>query len=42
MAKLHHQPQTAKSHAAVQLIKRTKEGWEAASDPRKGGAPAGR
>ena len=46
MQKLHHQTIEAKDHCAVQLIKRTSvEGeqcWEAASDPRKGGCPAGK
>lgn len=45
MQKLHHQTTEAKDHCAVQLIKRTSAGgeqrWEAASDPRKGGRPAG-
>jgi gamma-glutamyltranspeptidase len=29
------------SVASVQLIRASPEGWQAASDPRKGGAPAG-
>jgi gamma-glutamyltranspeptidase / glutathione hydrolase len=46
MQKLHHQVIPAKEHCVVQLIKRTVvDGvtrWEAASDPRKGGRPAGK
>ncbi len=46
MQKLHHQSVPAKEHCAVQLIKRvTEDGktrWQAASDPRKGGSPAGK
>jgi gamma-glutamyltranspeptidase/glutathione hydrolase len=46
MQKLHHQVVTPKDHCAVQLIKRTRVNgqtrWEAASDPRKGGRPAGK
>ncbi len=46
MQKLHHQTIPAKDHCAVQLIKRVsmdgQTRWEAASDPRKGGSPAGK
>lgn len=43
MRKVHHQVATAKpaETACVQLIVREKDGWHAASDPRKGGRPAG-
>ncbi|MFN0011319.1 MAG: gamma-glutamyltransferase [Phycisphaerales bacterium] len=45
MRKLHHQVKTPKSAANVQLIQRAMtaggEKWDGASDPRKGGAPAG-
>lgn len=41
MRKLGHQLAKEPKHAAVQLIKRTPKGLQAASDPRKGGAPAG-
>ena len=37
-----HQVDTKPAVANVQLIRRTAEGWSAASDPRKGGVPAGR
>lgn len=46
MQKLHHQTIPAKDHCAVQLIKRVsidgQSRWEAASDPRKCGRPAGK
>jgi gamma-glutamyltranspeptidase/glutathione hydrolase len=51
MIKLHHQQNPAKEHACVQLIRRHmggegeqrgEGGWDAACDPRKGGAPAGK
>ncbi len=50
MTKLHHQqkPGAAKEHSCVQFIRRSEKGegsgggWEAACDPRKGGAPAGK
>ena len=46
MLKFHHQTTPATQHCAVQLIKRvTEDGktrWQAASDPRKGGSPAGK
>ncbi len=45
MRKLHHEVKTPKSTPNVQLIQRVRtahgEAWDAASDPRKGGAPAG-
>ncbi len=45
MRKLHHEVKTPKSTPNVQLIQRVRtahgEQWDAASDPRKGGAPAG-
>lgn len=43
MRKVHHQVVTAKptETACVQLIVREKDSWHAASDPRKGGRPAG-
>ncbi len=37
-----HILQTRKDIGNVQLIRLTAEGWQAACDPRKGGAPAGR
>jgi gamma-glutamyltranspeptidase/glutathione hydrolase len=41
LRELGHHVEPAKEAAAVQVIRRVKGGWDAASDPRKGGRPAG-
>lgn len=42
LRELGHKVEPAKSGAAVQVIRRTSSGWDAACDPRKGGQPAGK
>ncbi|MBU6413666.1 MAG: gamma-glutamyltransferase [Planctomycetes bacterium] len=42
LRELGHKVETAKAGAAVQVIRRTNGGWDAACDPRKGGEPAGK
>jgi gamma-glutamyltranspeptidase/glutathione hydrolase len=41
LKKLGHKTKQRDRIAAVQIIRRVKGGWEAASDPRKGGVPGG-
>jgi gamma-glutamyltranspeptidase/glutathione hydrolase len=42
LRELGHHVEPAKSGAAVQIIRRAQDGWDAACDPRKGGLPAGK
>ncbi len=41
MGELGHSVETRNEIGAVQFIRRGRQGWQAASDPRKGGEPAG-